>query len=67
MKKIVSIMLLSAVLFSISLNAQKQKAPVKKKAKTEKTCTAEEKKSCNKEAKGEKRGGCCAVKKEEKK
>ena len=57
MKKIVSIMLLS-VLFSVSLNAQKQKVPAKKKAKTEKTCTAEEMKKCPKE----KKAGCCAKK-----
>lgn len=61
MKKLVSTLAIVAFMLTMSANAStgepKQK---KKKAKTEKSCSTEEKKSCGtKEAKG----GCCAGKK----
>lgn len=62
MKKIVSTLAIAAFLFSMNVNAQEKKAAPKSKAKTEKTCTAEEKKEC---ASGAKKGGCCAAKKAE--
>jgi hypothetical protein len=67
MKKSVLMMALVAFLFSMNVTAQDKEPKQKKKVKTEKTCSAEEKKSCDKDGKGEKRGGCCAAKKEEKK
>lgn len=71
MKKIVSIIALVAVLFSTNGNAQTQKPTPKKKAKTEKTCSAEEMKKCIKDKKTcsaeekkkcskDKKAGCCA-------
>lgn len=69
MKKMVSMMALAAILFSINGNAQQQKP--KEKAKKEcsaaemksckkgnKTCSAAEMKTCSKE----KKAGCCAKK-----
>ena len=48
-----------AFLFSMNVNAQEKKVP---KAKTEKSCSATEKKSCNKA-----KMACCASKKTEEK
>ncbi|HNP32926.1 MAG TPA: hypothetical protein PKN96_06510 [Flavobacterium sp.] len=69
MKKIVSMMALVAILFSINGNAQEQKpkekakkecsaAEMKSCKKGKKTCSAEEMKKCTKE----KKAGCCAAK-----
>ena len=58
MKKTISMLALVAFLFSMNGNAQEKEPKQKKKAKTEKSCTASEKKSCGKEEKGEKKGGC---------
>lgn len=69
MKKIVSMMALVAILFSMNGNAQEQKP----KDKTKKECTAAEMKSCKKGNKTcsaaemktcskEKKAGCCAKK-----
>lgn len=61
MKKIVSIMVLAAFMFSMNVNAQEPKQKAKKEtAKTEKSCSSAEKKSCGSEAKS---GGCCSSKK----
>lgn len=46
-------MALVAFLFSMNVNAQNQEPKQKKKVKTEKSCSAEEKKSCDKDGKGE--------------
>lgn len=73
MKKIVSMMALAAILFSVNSNAQGKKPAPKQKAKTEKTCTAEEMKKCAKDKKTcsaeemkkcskEKKAACCAAK-----
>lgn len=64
MKKLVSTFAAIALLFAINVNAASgdPKAKTKKKAKTEKSCTTEEKKAC---ATGEKKAGCCAAKKAE--
>ncbi len=59
MKKSIFMLALIASLFSVTANAQDTKPKQKKKAKTEKSCTTEEKKECNKE----KKGSCCAAKK----
>jgi hypothetical protein len=61
MKKLVSSLALVAFLFSMSVNAQEVEPKQKKKAKTEKTCSADEKKSCT----TEKKAGCCSAKKAE--
>jgi len=60
MRKVISIMAVTALLFSMNVNAQ-EKAKAKKTAKTEKTAAAAtpEKKAC---ADGAKKGGCCAHK-----
>lgn len=61
MKKFVSIMAVAAFMFSMTVNAQEPKQKAKKEtAKTEKSCSTAEKKSCGTEAKT---GGCCASKK----
>jgi hypothetical protein len=61
MKKLVSIMTVAAFMLSMSVNAQEPKQKAKKeKAKTEKSCSTEDKKSCGSEKKS---GGCCASKK----
>ena len=61
MKKLVSIMAVAAFMLSMNVNAQEPKQKAKKeKAKTEKSCSTEEKKSCGTEAKS---GGCCSSKK----
>ena len=77
MKKIILTMALTAFILSMNINAQSQE-PVqkKKKTKTEKTCSAAEKKggccansksadnkSCESEGKSEKKAGCCSAKK----
>lgn len=62
MKKLVSSLALVAFLFSMTVNAQEvEPKQQKKKAKTEKTCSADEKKSCT----TEKKAGCCSAKKAE--
>lgn len=69
MKKLVSMMALTAILFSMNGNAQNQKpkekakkecsaAEMKKCKKDKKTCSAEEMKKCS----NEKKEGCCASK-----
>lgn len=63
MKKLISIAAIVALLFSVHANAN-ETPKSKKKAKTEKSCSAEEKKSC---ASGEKKSCCSAKKAEEKK
>jgi Ni/Co efflux regulator RcnB len=61
MKKLVSILAVAAFMLSMNVNAQEPKQKTKKeKAKTEKSCSTEEKKSCSTDAKA---GGCCASKK----
>lgn len=72
MKKIVSILATMVLLFSINVNAHQEPIQKKKKARTEKSCSADEKKSCTSEEKkscgaGEKKGGCCSSKKSEEK
>jgi len=57
MKKVISMMALASILFSMNANAQ-EKPKQKKKAKTEKSCTAAEMKSCSKE----KKAACCVKK-----
>ncbi len=58
MKKLVSVMALAAFLLSLNVTAQeKQKETAKKEV------TMKDKKSCDKE----KKGGCCAAKKADKK
>jgi hypothetical protein len=56
MKKLVSIMAVAAFMLSMNVNAQEPK----QKAKKEKSCSTEEKKSCGSEAKT---GVCCSSKK----
>ena len=52
MKKLVSIMAVAAFMFSMNVNAQEPKQKEKKEtAKTEKSCSTAEKKSCGSEAK----------------
>lgn len=72
MKKIVSILATALLLFSINVNAQQEPVQKKKKARTEKSCSGDEKKSCSSEEKkscgeGDKKGGCCSSKKAEEK
>ena len=56
-------LLLLSFVFLLSTNFYAQETALeKKKAKTEKSCSAEEKKSCT----TEKKGGCCSAKKAEK-
>jgi len=62
MKKLVSTFAAIALLFAINANAASGDPKAKKKAKTEKSCSTEEKKSC---ATGEKKAGCCSAKKAE--
>ncbi|WP_284653578.1 hypothetical protein [Flavobacterium terrisoli] len=62
MRKIVSTFAAIALLFAINANAANGDPKTKKKAKTEKSCTTEEKKAC---ATGEKKAGCCSAKKAE--
>ena len=57
MKKVISMIALVAILFSVNAHAQQKPQPTKK-AKTEKPCSKEEMKSCSKE----KKAGCCAKK-----
>ena len=64
MKKVASMFALAAFLFAMNVNAQEPKQKGKK-AKTEKSCSTEEKKSCGDSA--EKKGGCCSSKKAEEK
>ena len=64
MNKLVSIIATVALLFSINVNAQQEPKQKKKKAKTEKSCSTDEKKSCGT---NEKKGGCCSSKKSEEK
>lgn len=64
MKKLITSLTLVAFLFTVSTFAQEIKKEAKtKKAKTEKTCTTSEKKSCSASANTDKKGGCCAAKK----
>lgn len=51
MRKIISMIALVAILFSTNGYAQTQKPAPKKKAKTEKTCSAAEMKKCAKDKK----------------
>ncbi|MBU0941455.1 MAG: hypothetical protein KKD36_08490 [Bacteroidetes bacterium] len=70
MKKIVSSLVLVAVLFSININAQEQEPKQKKKVRTEKPCSTQEKKSCGSDTKEQGKGkkdACCSSKKAEKK
>ena len=61
MKKLVSILAVAAFMLSMNVNAQEPKKKAKKEtAKTEKSCSTAEKKSCSSDAKA---GGCCASKK----
>lgn len=63
MKKLVSTFAAVALLFALNANASVGEPKAKKKkAKTEKSCSTEEKKNC---ATGEKKAGCCAAKKAE--
>jgi hypothetical protein len=63
MKKLVSIMAVAALFFSMNVMAQEPKKAKKSKAKTEKAaCSTEEKKACGTATAG-KSGGCCASKK----
>lgn len=63
MKKLVSIMAVAAFMFSMNVNAQEpQKKAKKETAKTEKSCSTAEKKSCGTETEA-KTGGCCSSKK----
>ncbi|MDN3677647.1 hypothetical protein QWY90_09995 [Flavobacterium paronense] len=73
MKKIVSMMALAAILFSVNSNAQAGKPRAKQKAKTEKTCSAAEMKKCAMDKKmctaaemkncpKERKAACCAAK-----
>lgn len=57
MKKVISMMALVAILFSVDAYAQQKPQPTKK-TKIEKSCSKEEMKSCSKE----KKAGCCAKK-----
>ena len=59
MKKLVSTFAAVALLFALSANANNTDPKAKKKAKTEKSCSTQEKKACS----TEKKGGCCAAKK----
>ena len=59
MKKVIYVAL--GALFAFQVNAQEPKQ--QKKAKTEKSCSTEEKKECS----TEKKAGCCAAKKAEEK
>lgn len=58
MKKSIALLAMSVFFFGTTVNAQ-EVAKQEQKAKTEKSCSKEEKKSCH----GEKKGGCCAAKK----
>ncbi|MBS1535233.1 MAG: hypothetical protein U0X58_07600 [Flavobacteriaceae bacterium] len=58
MKKSIALLVMSAFFFGTTVNAQ-EVAKQEQKAKTEKSCSKDEKKSCH----GEKKGGCCAAKK----
>lgn len=61
MKKLVSIMAVAVFMLSMNVNAQEPKQKAKKAtAKTEKSCSSSETKSCGSEAKS---GGCCSSKK----
>lgn len=63
MRKLVSTFAAVALLFALNANANNTDPKAKKKkAKTEKSCSTEEKKAC---ATGEKKAGCCASKKVE--
>ncbi|MDD2820003.1 hypothetical protein DR871_012755 [Flavobacterium petrolei] len=70
MKKIVSSLVIATVLFTMNINAQEQEPKQKKKVRTEKSCSTEEKKSCGSDTKEQGKGkkdGCCSSKKAEKK
>lgn len=58
MKKSIALFVMSAFFFGSTVNAQ-EVAKQEPKAKSEKSCSKEEKKSCH----AEKKGGCCAAKK----
>jgi hypothetical protein len=63
MKNIVSILAVATFLFTMNISAQEKEKEAKKEvAKTEKSCTTAEKKSCSKDS-GKK--SCCAAKKTE--
>lgn len=62
MKKVISTLAL-VVLFSVSLNAQQEDPKAKKAAVVKNDVKAPAKKEC---AKDEKKGSCCAAKKEAK-
>jgi hypothetical protein len=59
MKKVTSILAVVAFLFAMNVTAQEQEPKAKKKAKTEKTTSTTDKKSCSE---GEKKAGCCSKK-----
>ncbi|MBP6558220.1 MAG: hypothetical protein KA213_07620 [Flavobacterium sp.] len=60
MKKLVSAFAAVALLFAMNVNAANGDPKAKKKkAKTEKSCSTEDKKECS----TEKKAGCCASKK----
>jgi hypothetical protein len=61
MKKVISMMAIAAFMFSVNGFAQEKQDKKQDKAKTEKTCSAAEKKECSKD----KKAGCCAAKKME--
>lgn len=62
MKKLVSTFAAVALLFALNTNANTtDPKKSKKKAKTEKSCSTEEKKECS----TEKKAGCCSAKKME--
>jgi hypothetical protein len=64
MKKVISILAVATFLFTVNVSSQEKEKEAAKKdvAKTEKSCSTAEKKSCSKEA-GKK--SCCAAKKTE--
>lgn len=59
MKKAIVLASALALVFSLGVNAQEKAPKQKKKAKTEKACAPDAKKSCDKE----KKAGCCSSKK----
>ena len=61
MKKFLSIIAIATFLFSVNGNAQQEPKQKKGKAKTEKSCSTDEKKSCGNGSK--KASGCCSSKK----
>ena len=63
MKKVVSIVAIAAVMFTMSVNAQDKVISKKQKAKTEKVASTDKKECSGKEKKG---ASCCAHKGESK-